>query len=242
VAVSNFVRCSARNSLAARMIVIHNGVDQELFGVVDKKTKADLRSKLNLPHDKPVFLSVGFLSKRKSPITVIKAFLQSKVSQTAVLVLLGDGALREECLSLARANDNIHIVGFVKNVRDYLHASDIFISASLTEGCPNAILEAMACGLPCILSDIRAHREIEQYSPVSTKLFQVNNVQRLVDKIHEMLDQDYDEMSHSAVQSVTHNFSAKMMSENYQSVYASISHEKQMLVGGRRDKIVAQGD
>ena len=48
VAVSDFVRCSARNRLAARMTVIYNGVDQDLFGAVDKKTKAALRSKLNL--------------------------------------------------------------------------------------------------------------------------------------------------------------------------------------------------
>ena len=149
-------------------------------------------------------------------------------------MFLGDGSLHEECLCLARANDNIHIVGFVENVRDYLHASDVFVSASLTEGCPNAVLEAMACGLPCILSDIRAHGEIARHSPLSTKLFRVRDAQSLTDKIREVLDQDYAEMSVASVQAVTRNFSAKTMSENYLRVYTSILNEKQALTGEHR--------
>lgn len=50
--------------------------------------------------------------------------------------------------------------GFVDNVVPWLQASDLFVSASASEGMPLAVLEALSCGLPALLSDIPPHREI----------------------------------------------------------------------------------
>ena len=94
---------------------------------------------------------------------------------------------------------------------------------------PNAVIEAMTCGLPCILSNIGAHEEIERYSPASTKLFRVNDAQNIAEKIRETLDQDYEKISLAAVQAVTHNLSAQTMSKNYQRIYASILNPKETM-------------
>jgi glycosyltransferase involved in cell wall biosynthesis len=221
VGVSDFVRRSAKQQLATRMDVIHNGIDQDAFRTLDKEETAAMRSKLGLPLDKYIFLTSG-LSKRKDPITVVRAFFESKASLNAVLVLLGEGNLREECSHLAATKDHIHIVGFVDNVRDYLSAADVFVSASLTEGCPNAVMEAMACGLPVILSDIPAHREILDFDKRAGLLFPTKDIDSLSDAFSKSLDGDYSEKSRAALNIINNHLNAKMMSLKYQELYAEL--------------------
>ena len=69
------------------------------------------------------------------------------------MLFLGDGNLRSQLIDKAKKlniSDNIEFVGKVKNVNDYLFDSDCFILSSNSEGFPNAIVEAMATGLPVI--------------------------------------------------------------------------------------------
>lgn len=222
VGVSDFVRRSAGKWLAERMTVIYNGVDQDVFAPGDKEEKAALRLRLNLPQDKHIFLTVGFLSKGKDPVTILRAFLRGNAHRTAVLVLLGDGPLRETCLHLADANNSIRAVGFVRNVRDYLGAADTFVSASLTEGCPNAVMEALACGLPVVLSDIPPHREILAFNERAGHLFSVKDVAALSDILSEMAGMGCSEPSGAALSIIENHLSARKMSLEYQELYAEL--------------------
>jgi glycosyltransferase involved in cell wall biosynthesis len=204
------------------MDVIHNGVEQDIFKPVDKERKAALRSRLSLPQDKHIFISAGFLSKGKDPVTIIKAFLASKASRSAVLVLLGDGTLRDKCLRMAGANDNIRIVGFAENVREYLGAADTFVSASLTEGCPNAVMEALACSLPVILSDIPAHREILAYGERAGLTFPVKDVASLSEILSRTKNMNYSEQSTAALSIIKNHLNARNMSLKYQELYTQL--------------------
>src|SRR5690625_1499928 len=78
--------------------------------------------------------------------------------------MLGGGELQSACKALAGQTNNILIRGAVQNVTQYLQASDYFISCSKAEGLPMAVIEALACGLPCLLSDIRPHAEFFELS------------------------------------------------------------------------------
>jgi len=222
VAVSDFVRRSAGKRLAERMTVIYNGVDRDVFGPSDKEEKAALRSKLNLPLDKHIFLTVGFLSKRKDPVTVLRAFSQGNARRSAVLVLLGEGPLRETCQRLADANGTVRAIGFVRNVRDYLRAADTFVSASLTEGCPNAAMEALACGLPAVLSDIPPHREILAFNERAGQTFPVRDVAALSEILSEMAGSGGSEPSGAALSIIENHLNARTMSLQYQELYAEL--------------------
>jgi len=222
VGVSDFVRRSAGNRLAERMTVIYNGVDQDFFGPCDKEEKAALRSRLNLPPDKHIFLTVGFLSKIKDPVTILQAFSQGNAHGTAILVLLGDGPLQGTCLRLADANSNVRAVGFVRNVRDYLRAADTFVSASLTEGCPNAVMEALACGLPVVLSDIPQHREILAFNERAGQIFPIKDVAALSEILSEMADTGCSEPSEAALSIIENHLNARKMSLKYQELYAEL--------------------
>jgi glycosyltransferase involved in cell wall biosynthesis len=137
--------------------------------------------------------------------------------------MLGEGPLREDCKASAREYPEAQIAfrGFVDNVREYLQASDFFISASLSEGLPNTVLEALASGLPVALSDIGPHREIIQAGRVGV-LFDTNSATALAEGINHLCEMDTDELSREARQVACGKFSAEKMSLGYQMLYKDI--------------------
>ncbi len=112
---------------------------------------------------------------------------------------------------LLKKPSNIRFLGNVRNIVEYLQISDCFISASLAEGLPNTVLEAMACGLPTILSNIPPHKEL---CSDSACFFEVHNVVELSKMINCFKDCD-----NSPKELVGKQFSAQLMSEKYQKLY-----------------------
>lgn len=222
VAVSNSIRNLVENEVGGRIDVIHNGIDVDRFRPVDQDRKRQLRSRLGLPPNKRIFLSVGFLTKAKGVPTLIEAFLKGADRQSDVLVLLGDGPLREKCSRLTDGRDNIRMAGSVENVEDYLGAADVFVSASLTEGCPNAVMEAMACGLSVVLSDIPAHREILALDERAGLVFTTQDAASLSAALAGSRDMNYSEQSSAALGIVRNHLNARSMSLKYQTLYAEL--------------------
>jgi glycosyltransferase involved in cell wall biosynthesis len=110
--------------------------------------------------------AISRLVEIKNPATVLTAF-QAAADATSRLVYMGDGPLRSDLLSQRRAADGaerIEFTGLVprEHVFERLLRADVFVSASRGEGLPVAVLEAMACRRPVILSDIPPHREIAE--------------------------------------------------------------------------------
>ena len=198
---------------------IRNGTDVKIF---QNLVKNSLREKLRFQKDTKLFISVGHLSSRKDPLVVIKAFQDTKI-ENSKLIFLGDGHLRQECLKVIGDHKNIQLIGRVDNVHEYLGASDYFISASLAEGLPNTVLEAMACGLPCILSSIPPHIEIHQINKGSSMLFETKDIKGLSNKIKEIMCRDYKAMSQASKEIVFDNLNAEIMSKNYQKLYEELS-------------------
>jgi GalNAc-alpha-(1->4)-GalNAc-alpha-(1->3)-diNAcBac-PP-undecaprenol alpha-1,4-N-acetyl-D-galactosaminyltransferase len=102
-----------------------------------------------------IILTVGRLDANKNQRLLIEAFANLNEGNWK-LVIVGDGVLREEyeklTVSLGIA-DKVEFTGNVYNVWDYYNQAKIFVFTSQSEGFPNALLEAMSFGLPCISSD-----------------------------------------------------------------------------------------
>jgi glycosyltransferase involved in cell wall biosynthesis len=80
-----------------------------------------------------------------------------------IALVCGDGPRRQYLERLARELGIAHRVvftGYVSNIWTLMKGADAFASLSRFEGCPNVVIEAMACGCPLVVSDIPAHREI----------------------------------------------------------------------------------
>jgi glycosyltransferase involved in cell wall biosynthesis len=113
-------------------------------------------------------ISVGRLNKQKGLNILLESFailVQGNTSIDFSLDIVGNGAEKSNLIKqsvMLNITKRINFRGWIKRinlVKSY-QESDIFVSSSLDEGMPNSMLEAMACGLPIVASDIPAHREI----------------------------------------------------------------------------------
>jgi glycosyltransferase involved in cell wall biosynthesis len=104
----------------------------------------------------PVILSVGRFSKAKDYPTLIRAFAMLRKQLPCKLILLGEGRKREKLLGLAASlnvSEDIDLPGFDPNPYAYLRQADLFVLSSQREGSPNALIEALAVGIPVVSTD-----------------------------------------------------------------------------------------
>lgn len=109
-----------------------------------------------------VCISAGDLVQRKNYGTAIKALAKTKDSSIHYLIC-GVGPEKENLEKLAAENgiaSNVHFLGFRTDVKELMKISDIFLFTTLQEGMPRSMMEAMACGLPCIASKIRGNVDL----------------------------------------------------------------------------------
>ncbi|WP_372518485.1 glycosyltransferase family 4 protein [Candidatus Ruminimicrobiellum ovillum] len=196
---------------------IDNGIDTDYFKPIDNKT--ELRLKLNLPIDKKIFIWGASFIDVKSPITLIEVIKQIKNKNLFFVCCGARGNLFEICKEKLADYSNVLFTGYVNNMKEYLQASDYYITTSLSEGLPNGVLEALSCGLPCILSDISQHKYILEKTKDNGIFFKTQDVEDLKNKISEILNVEYNLYSKNAVNLIQNKFSAKLMSKKYQSLY-----------------------
>ena len=79
------------------------------------------------------------------------------------LAVAGDGPLRDELVETAihlGISDRVHFLGEIASITDFYKAIDVFVLNSHSEGMSNTILEAMACGLPIVATDVGSNSEL----------------------------------------------------------------------------------
>ena len=117
--------------------------------------RAAKRKELGIPENATVLLSVGELTENKNHAVIIRALAERKNKETHY-VIAGRGLLKETLSALAISlgvEKQVHLLGYRQDVAELYQAADIF--ASLREGLPVAVMEAMAAGLPIVAPKIR---------------------------------------------------------------------------------------
>jgi glycosyltransferase involved in cell wall biosynthesis len=150
-----------------KIISIRNGVDRALFRPMDMNT---CRNTLSLPSDGRVVLFIGNLVPIKGISYLIEAFATGTfLRQKTRLIILGDGPLngylKRKAADLG-LNDIVMFMGSRSHneIPLWMNACDIFCLPSLNEGCPNVVLEALACGKPVVATRVGGIPEIIQSS------------------------------------------------------------------------------
>jgi glycosyltransferase involved in cell wall biosynthesis len=139
----------------------------------------------------PLVISVGRLVSAKDFATLIRAFSQLHKRLPARLLILGEGRQRGTLQRLIRRlglSDVAALPGFCPNPFAHLARADLFVLSSRYEGSPNALIEALACGLPCVATDCRSGpREILAEGRLGP-LVPVGNALALADAMRHVLN------------------------------------------------------
>jgi glycosyltransferase involved in cell wall biosynthesis len=216
------VACSA--TLADRLrphgldpIVIRNGVDTRRFRPASPAERVAARRALDVPPDARLVLCLGSLVPRKDPAGLVRA-ARGVADRRLVVALVGSGVESDACRRLAAGDSRIRLPGAVEDVGPWLAAADFLVSPSRSEGLPNAVLEAMACGLPVILSDIAPHAELLALAPGAGTLFPAGDGAALAAALAAAAGAD-DAPRGLGADAAETLFGAAAMSQRYQALY-----------------------
>lgn len=138
------------------------GLNLSKFQHMEQSEMTLVRKELGLDEEDVFAISVAQLIPRKNHILLIQAM--KKINNSKVhLFICGDGSQEEylnQEIKKMNMEHNIHLLGFRKDVYRLCGAADLFLFASLQEGLPVAVMEAMACGLPIVCSNIRGNADL----------------------------------------------------------------------------------
>lgn len=140
---------------AGKLPLIRNGVDASRFSPATAGERAEARARFGLPEAAPVFAFVGSGFERKGLGGTLRAFARMAGEAGACLLVAGTDRRASRYRALARrlgVEGAVRFLGGVEDVRPVLHAADAFVLPTLYDPFPNAVLEALAAGLPVITS------------------------------------------------------------------------------------------
>lgn len=150
-----------------RIDMIPNPIDIEYFRPPTSRERADARRGLELPGTDFVCLFVGRLDPVKRVDLLIRAWGGGigESHRPAQLLVVGDGPESERLTSLAKelASRTLRFEGSSNDILRYLHAADLFVLPSDSEGLPMALLEAMCAGLCCVVSGLPGYRGLIEH-------------------------------------------------------------------------------
>jgi len=176
-----------------RTVRINNWFNpKKFYPVTYDNEKIEMRKSLKLPLDKFFVISVGQCLDEKRHSDILESIAALNESKKNIYYLhLGDGPRNEEEKAKADALgvlDQTIFCGNTNRVRDYLISSDAYVMPSEFEGLGNAAVEAMACGLPCILYNVSGLRDL---IPRKDLGFLIDpNVESLTIQLSQLLEMD----------------------------------------------------
>lgn len=193
--------------------------------------RVDRAARVSLPRTGERFeiLSVGRLEKVKDPMTLLTAFRQAADGESR-LTFIGAGSLEQdiaEQIDALRLRDRVALTGLVP--RDDVFArcarADLFVTTSLGEGLPVAVIEAMATGCPVVLSDIPPHREVADgadFIPI-VRTGDVAGFAREIDRFRRMSPQQRAAIGLEAQKLARARFALRTMNAGYEKVYLELA-------------------
>lgn len=201
-----------------KIVVLPNGIDLNQFSSFAEDTKT--RESLGFSHDDTVIICVANLHPNKGHRYLLEAFEQIYQKRKDVrLLLVGAGAEKsnlEKQITNYTSRDHILFLGKRADIPVLLNASDIFVLTTFFEGMSNALMEAMAAGLPIITTDIEENRELVTHHETGL-LIPVKNSRALEEALTELLENKIlrTQLSSQAKQYIQTHFSLDTIAKDW---------------------------
>ena len=213
-----------------KILIIKNGINLKCYSDFSEKEVSALRNQLKLNKKFPVILNLGRLTEQKAQKNIILAanILKEKGIKSYFLIA-GDGELRDYLQSLISEHsltNEVRLLGFRDDVINLLHLADIFILASLDEGLPISLLEAMAMKKPIICTPVGEIPEVISDGQEGF-LIPTDNIEAIVHSIINILNDPAkkEKIINKAYIKVKENFSISRMFKAYDDVYTSLLYD-----------------
>ena len=201
--------------------VIPNGIDLSLFSIIDK---LDARKKVGISPKQSLILTVGSLDEVKGTQFLVEAFgaMKKSGSPLPLLISIGDGPLKLSLCSLAEklgVSDHVRFLGKRphKEIPLWMNAANLFCLPSLREGHPNVVIEALACGVPVVASNVGAVPEIINIT--NGYIWNNRNVMALVQQLECGLERRWDR---TEIRRSVEGYSWENCARRYHGVYSSL--------------------
>jgi len=203
--------------------LIPRGVDINHFS--PKSKNLNLLEQLLIPKTEKVILTVANLVPVKGIEVLLDTFeLLSKNNNNITLLIVGEnnneyGTTLKKKSKRMKFNHKILFIGKVQNIVDYYSIADIFILPTLKkgEGCPVSLLEAMACGLPVLASDIPGIQDILE--PIHHCLFNSGDVPELQKGIEKLLIKNENKKNENNRDQIKMNYSIEKEVKSHEIIY-----------------------
>lgn len=179
------------------------GINLEKFIPTTPEAKQKIRTTLDIPQDALVLIYVAEFSERKNQSFLIHAM--AELSDDVHLILLGDGKEFDSCQAIAHQRgicERVHFMGHQTDTLPYLQSADVAVSSSRYEGLPFNLMEAMAVGLPLVVSDVKGNQDLVETGE-NGFTYPYNNPEQFCAHITDILNRDRVRMgchSHKKVQ------------------------------------------
>jgi glycosyltransferase involved in cell wall biosynthesis len=209
-----------------RSVVVNNGINTNVFNA--EQNFKNIRQELNIPQNAKLVLFLARFTHQKQPIALLKAFIEAaKKDENLFLLMVGDGEQKQEAIQLFETSEfknRIILLPFRQDVPDILAAADIFVLASLWEGLPIALLEAMAMGKAIIASKVDGTREILRHKENGFLIETDNLQQNLTGSLLELSSNNQlrSELQKNARETVKDRFNAADMTRQIEKIYEQV--------------------
>jgi len=216
--------------------IIPHGLDYDFFSQSNDINLVYSNDALDLKRfkkeNKKILLFVGSLVESKGVHILIKALKKSSSKhKDLILIIVGRGSMQNKLESLVKdlqLDEKVFFAGFLDKyaLRNLYHNADLFVFPSMSEGFPRVLLEAMAAGTPCLVSDIGANIGALGNGKVGfvAKCFDVDDFS---DKINIFFDHEksWFEMERNKSKNFAQNFSWKNSAKELEKIYSKLLSE-----------------
>lgn len=203
-------------------VVINNGINLDVFDP-DSNFK-NVREELGIAADKCVVGFIARMTLQKDPFTLLHAFKNvADENKNAILLMVGDGELKEKAMELAQLlgiKEQVIFEKFRTDVPDLLNAMDIFCLPSLWEGLPIGLLEAMAMRKAIIATAVDGSKEI-MHDKINGLIVPAQNADELAKAISVFANDKImrSKFGEAARQTVMNEFDIKKMTKEIERLY-----------------------
>lgn len=208
-----------------RIRAIPNGVPVQ--PAQTEQLRAEAREKLGLPLDAVVLVSVGNLHPKKNQAVVLEALARlTAAGSQAILLIVGDGPLRpslERRASELQLSGQVRFLGSVADVLACLYAADVFVLSSLQEGISNALLEAMAIGLPVVATDVPGNSTVVS-DGLNGVLVRNGDAEQLAHRLESVLSdkEQARALGAAARRTILDQYDIRVVADRYRELYRSL--------------------